>query len=396
MALTAEQQRVVERVDQLTRERIGPRAAEYDQAGQNPVESWRDLWREGYLASAIPRQYGGLGLDMPTYVAVIRTIAQGCASTAMTLHMHSTVMRFIDALATDGQKRRYFDEVVRFGKLFGSWGSEPAVSLSRTLLMETAIRRADGDGWVIDGVKHFCTMALGASYYLVWCALDGEADMGKALLLALVPAETAGLETDGRWNTLGMRATFSPSVTFTRARVGDDAPLGQPGAAIQVGVVESFGLGYAAVYVGVAEAALAFALDYARKRVVKPDNVAVAQDPAVQRHVGELDVHLHAGRLVLEEAAAGWERADMIERGLLANRAKYLATETGLHVTSTVIQVVGGRGAYKDYLAERAFRDVRTATLMPPTIDRMLETIGKSALGLQEGMFRLGSGPQGA
>jgi len=396
MALTPEQARVVERVAQLTRERIAPRAAEYDQAGQNPVESWRDLWREGYLAAAIPPAWGGLGLDMPTYVAVIRTIARGCANTAMTLHMHSTVMRFIDALGADAQKRRYFDEVVRFGRLFGSWGSEPAVSLSRTFLMETAIRRADGDGWIIDGVKHFCTMALGASYYLVWCALDGEADMGKALLLALVPAEAPGLATDGKWNTLGMRATYSPSVTFTRARVGEDATLGRPGSAIQVGVVESFGLGYAAIYVGVAEAALAFAVDYARTRVVKPDNVAVAQDPAVQRHIGELDTQLHAARLVLEEAAARWERADMLERGLLANRAKYLATEAGLHVTSKVIQVVGGRGAYKDYLAERAFRDVRTATLMPPTIDRMLEAIGKSALGLQEGMFRIASGPQGA
>ncbi len=396
MALTPEQARVVERVAQLTRERIAPRAAEYDQAGQNPVESWRDLWREGYLAAAIPPAWGGLGLDMPTYVAVIRTIARGCANTAMTLHMHSTVMRFIDALGADAQKRRYFDEVVRFGRLFGSWGSEPAVSLSRTFLMETAIRRADGDGWIIDGVKHFCTMALGASYYLVWCALDGEADMGKALLLALVPAEAPGLATDGKWNTLGMRATYSPSVTFTRARVGEDATLGRPGSAIQVGVVESFGLGYAAIYIGVAEAALAFAVDYARKRVVKPDNVAVAQDPAVQRHIGELDTQLHAARLVLEAGAERWKRADMLERGLLANRAKYLATEAGLLVTSKVIQVVGGRGAYKDYLAERAFRDVRTATLMPPTIDRMLEAIGKSALGLQEGMFRIASGPQGA
>src|SRR5438128_151766 len=348
--LSTEARHVVERVEQLTRERIAPHAADYDRAGQNPVESWRELWAEGYLAAAIPRAHGGLGLDMPTYVAVIRTIAQGCANTAMTLHMHSTVMRFIDVLGTEAQKRRYFPEVVRFGKLFGSWGSEPAVSLSRTFLMETAIRR-DGDDWVIEGVKHFCTMALGASYYMVWCALDGEADMGKALLQALVPAETAGIATDAKWNTLGMRATFSPSVTFKGVRIGGDATLGRPGSAMQVGVVESFGLGYAAIYVGVAEAALAFALDYARQRRVRPDNIALAQDPTVQRHIGELTAQLHAARLVLEEAAASWADADMVERALLANRAKYLATEAGLSVTSKVIQVVGGRGAYKDYPA---------------------------------------------
>jgi alkylation response protein AidB-like acyl-CoA dehydrogenase len=387
--------RIVETAARLARERLAPRAARYDRDAANPVDSWRDLQAENLLAAAVPVAHGGLGLDMPTYVEVIRALAQGCASTAMTLHMHSTVMRFIAALGTESQQRRYFEEVVRHARMFGSWGSEPAVSLSRTFLMETSLR-AEGDGFVVNGVKHFCTMALGASFAMVWCALDGEADMGKALCLALVPADAAGLATDGVWDTLGMRGTYSPSVTFTGVRVPADAVLGRPGSPTQVGVVESFGLGYAAVYVGIAEAALDFTLDYARKRVVKPENIAVAQDPTVQRHVGGLAVHLDAARLVVRAAAAGWETADVPERGNLANRAKFLATEVGLDVTSKCIQVVGGRGASRDYPVERAFRDVRTATLMPPTMDRMAELVGKSALGLTEGMFRISGGPPAA
>jgi alkylation response protein AidB-like acyl-CoA dehydrogenase len=382
------QRAVVERAERLTRERIAPRANEYDAAAANPIESWRDLWREGFLAGAIPASHGGLGLDMATYIAVIRALARGCASTAMTVHMHSTVMRFIDAVGTAAQKQRYFDEVVRQGKLFGSWGSEPAVSLSRSLLMETVIRH-DGSGYVIDGVKHFCTMALGAAHYMVWCALDGGTDMAKSLQLALVPADAPGITTDGKWDTLGMRATFSPSVTFTGVRVPGDGMLGDPGAAVQVGVIESFALGYAAVYLGIAESALAFALDYAKKRVVKPENIAVAADPTVQRHIGELAAHLDAAALVLADSAARWDDADLAELGPLANRAKYLTTEVGLHVTSKVIQVVGGRGAYKEFPAERAFRDLRTCTLMPPTVDRMLEAIGKSVLGLDTAMFNV-------
>ena len=393
--LSAAQRRVVEQVERLTTSSIAPLAARYDGEGTNPVESWRVLWREGFLGAAIPKAYGGLGLDMPTYAAVIRTIARGCANTAMTVHMHSTVMRFLEALGTEAQKRKYFAEVVRDGTLFGSWGSEPAVSLSRTFLMETTVRRHP-DGWVVDGVKHFCTMALGAGYYLVWCAVDGEPDMSKGLLQVLVPASTPGVETDGKWNTLGMRATFSPSVKLNSCVVAADAALGQPGGAATVGVVESFGLGYAAIYLGIAEAALEFAIDYAKKRIVRPENVPVAQDPTVQRHVGELRAHVDAALLVLAESAADWEQSDMVQRGLLANKAKYLATEVSLDVTSKIIQVVGGRGAYKDYLVERAFRDVRTATLMPPTVDRMLEAIGKSALGIDTPMFRFGSGPQGA
>ena len=387
--LAPAQAAIVERAARITRERIAPRAAEIDRDAKNPVESWRDLWKEGLLAGAVPVPHGGLGLDMPTYIGVIRTVAQGCASTAMTLHMHSTMMRFIEALGTETQQQRWFADVVERGHLFGSWGSEPAVSLSRTFLMETAVR-ADGEHYVVDGVKHFCTMALGASHYMVWCALDGAADMGKALLQVIVPADTPGIATDGKWDTLGMRGTYSPSVTLTNVRVPRDAALGRPGAATQVGVVESFALGYAAVYVGLAEAAFGFAVDYARKRIVKPENVPVANDPTVQRHLGALRVHLDAARLVLDDSAAAWVDADVTERGLLANRAKYLGTEVGLEVTEKVIQVVGGRGAYREFPAERALRDLRTSTLMPPTMDRMIETIGKSALGMTEGMFRVG------
>jgi butyryl-CoA dehydrogenase len=382
------QKAVIDRVDRLTREHIAPRAAEYDAAGANPIDSWRVLARDGFLASCIPTAHGGLGLDMPTYIGVIRTIARGCANTAMTVHMHSTVMRFIDALGTDAQKRRYFAEVVEHGRLFGSWGSEPAVSLSRSFLMETVVRQ-DGDDYVVDGVKHFCTMALGASHYMIWCALEGGTDMGKALLQVLVPADAPGIATDGKWNTLGMRATFSPSVTFTGVRVAKDTALGDPGTALRVGVVESFALGYAAVYAGIAEGALAFAIDYAKQRIVKPENVPVAHDPTVQRHIGELAAHLDAARLVLTDTAERWEAADVQERGVLGNKAKYIATEVGLAVTSKVIQVVGGRGAYKDFPAERAFRDLRTSTLMPPTVDRMLEGIGKNVLGIDGGMFRV-------
>ena len=382
---------IVERAARLTREKIAPRAATYDRDAVNPVESWRDLWQEGLLAAAVPRAHGGLGVDMPTYVAMIRAIAEGCASTAMTLHMHSTVLRFIAELGTDAQLRRYFDEVVRHGKLFGSWGSEPAVSLSRTFLMETAIR-PDGDDFVVDGIKYFCTMALGASYYMIWCALEGGGEIGKSLTLAVVPAATPGIVTDGKWNTLGMRGTYSPSVTLTGVRVPADALLGGSGQALGVGVVEGFGLGYAAIYLGIAEGSLHFAVDYARKRIVRPENVPVANDPTVQRHIGDLRVHLDAARYVLEHSAEDWESADPVGRGVLANKAKYLATETALEVTSKVIQVVGGRGAYRDYPAERALRDVRTSTLMPPTVDRMLEAIGKSALGLDTPMFNVDYG----
>jgi alkylation response protein AidB-like acyl-CoA dehydrogenase len=390
--VTPAQQAVVERVAQLTRTNIAPRAAHYDAIAANPVASWRDLWAEGFLAMAIPQPYGGLGLDMPTYLAAIETLASGCANTAMTVHMHSTVHRFLDALGTPAQKTRYFAETVERCKMFGSWGSEPSVSLSRAFLMETAIRPVNG-GYRIDGVKHFCTMQGGASYYMVWGALDGLSDMSKALLQALVPAETPGMRTDGCWNPMGMRATFSPSVVFEHCVVPADAVLGRPGRAIQVGVVESFALGYAAIYLGIARSALEYATQYCQMKVFRPENVPIAHDAAIQRHIAEMAVALEAARLLLYQAAAQWEEADVPTRGLLANKAKYLATQAGLQVTTTAMQIVGGRSALKELPVERAYRDLRTCTLMPPTVDRMLEAVGKAALGVEVQMFNLGAAP---
>ncbi len=153
---------------------------------------------------------------------------------------------------------------------------------------------------------------------MIWCALDGGTDMAKSLQLALVNADAAGIATDGKWDTLGMRATFSPSVTFTGVRVPADGMLGDPGAAIQVGVIESFALGYAAVYLGIAESALAFALDYAKKRVVKPENIAVAADPdrpAPRRRAGGASRRGRAGpgrfgrSLGRRGARASWARS---------------------------------------------------------------------------------------
>ena len=215
--------------------------------------------------------------------------------------------------------------------------------------------------------------------------------MSKALLQVLVPADAPGIATDGKWDTLGMRATFSPSVTFTGVRVPKDARLGDPGAGAPGGRGREL---RARLRRGVPRAsrrrALAFAIDYAKKRIVKPENIPVAHDPAVQRHIGELAAHLDGALLVLADyrRALGGRRPGGARRRS-RNQAKYLATEVGLAVTSKVIQVVGGRGAYKDFPAERAFRDLRTSTLMPPTVDRMLEGIGKSALGIEGGMFKI-------
>jgi len=184
-----------------------------------------------------------------------------------------------------------------------------------------------------------------------------------------------------------MRATVSPSVEFANCFVKQDLILGQPGDGLKVGQIEGFGLGYAAIYLGAATAALEFATEYCKTTQFRPNPTPIADDPTIQRHLGEMSIQLEAARQVLYQSATQWAAADVPTRGLLAAKAKYLCTEAALLTISKAIQVMGGRSARRSLPVERLFRDVRTATLMPPNVDTMLVSIGKGQLGLGEALF---------
>ena len=99
---------------------------------------------------------------------------------------------------------------------------------------------------------------------------------------------------------------------------------------------------------------------------------------------------LESARWVLYSSAIRWEEdADPIRRAILAARAKYLATQAALMVTSKTLQLAGGRVAHRRYPLERIYRDVRTCTLMPPNADRSLEIVGRSELGLTDDLLVL-------
>ena len=364
---------------------LAPRAAQYDAQGTHPVESWRDVWRNGLLAMGIPSRFGGLELDMLTYIKAVELLASGCTNTGMTVHMHSTVTRFIDALASEEQKRFYFREVVEDGKLFGSWGSEPETRGGTAMRLTTIVPQ--NGGFVINGLKHFCTMSGGAHRYMIHCS-SGVGGALESQWLALLPHDAPGIEQAGEWDTLGMRATVSPAMRLNNCFVGPDAPLGLPGDAPRTGVTQGFGLGFAAVYLGAAQAALDFIREFAKAQTFEPDPAPIAESLVVQRAVAEMSMSMEGARLALYDSAAHWAEAGPAERAFLAARAKYLATLASLEVTSKAIQVAGGRSAHKRMPLERLYRDVRTSTLMPPNLERCLEIVGRTELGLDASLYR--------
>lgn len=384
--LNKDQLELVTKAERIARECLAPRAHEVDASATNPKESWNDVWQNGLLTLGIPKEHGGLELDMLTYIMVIEKLAGGCTNTGMTVHMHSTVMRFIEALCTGKQKSAYYPEVVEEGRLFGSWGSEPETR-GGTAMRYTTIT-PEGEGYVINGIKHFCTMAGGAHRYMIHCNAQNTTDPLGSQQLALIPHDVAGLSQLDEWDTLGMRGTVSPSMKLDKCVVPKDAALGEPGQSAKSGVTQGFSLGFAAVYIGAAQAALDCTKDFCLNQTFAPDPGRVADGLVVQRTIAEMSMAITSARQALYDSASRWEGKTPNQRAVFGARAKYLATNASLEVTSKAMQIAGGRSAHKRMPLERIFRDIRTSTLMPPNLDRCLELIGRDEFDMDTPLNR--------
>ena len=378
--LGAEAQALVEQVRTLSRERFAPRAARYDAESVFPSENYADLRAAGLLGLSIPVAYGGRGAGSLTYALCLLEMAKGCSATALTFNMHATVLTFIAALATEEQKRRYFAEVVREGKLMASITSEPESSFRDKFVLQTVFRPVTG-GYQVSGVKQFCSLGESADYYFVSGMREGSASAREGLLSALIRRTDPGVKIEGTWNAMGMRGTVSHTIRY-ETFVDESQVIGPPAGLFGIDL-SGFALGYSATYLGIGEAALDYIMEFVTTKTIRPSTVPLSHHPVTQRTIGELATAVRAARLLLYEAARIRDRGDRAGAMLAVNQSKYLSAETGAMVTERAIRLAGGRGILKDMPLERWHRDAMAGPVMPPSSDRCLETVGKVLCGLE-------------
>jgi alkylation response protein AidB-like acyl-CoA dehydrogenase len=378
--LTDEQRRVVDRVATLSRERFAPRAARYDAESSFPYENYADLHAAGLNALTVPREYGGVDADAVTYVHALREIAKGCSATALTFNMHSTVVTFLTALGTEEQKRRYFDEVVGRGARIASITSEPEQSFRDKFVLNTVFHQTDG-GYRVAGVKQFCSLGEAADYFFITGILEGTTAAREGVVSAMIPSRDAGVKIEGTWNAVGMRGTISHTIRYDCA-VDRANVIGRPGQYLTIDL-QGFALGYAAVYLGIGEAAFEFMTEYARTKTQRPSAEPMSHHPLVQRTVAEVGTQIRAAGLLLHEAACIKMTGDREATMLAVNQAKTYCADVGLMATERALRLAGGRGILKELPLERWHRDALAGPVMPPANDRCLETAGKLLCGLR-------------
>jgi hypothetical protein len=378
--LTDAQRSIIDRAATLGRERFAPRAARYDAESSFPYENYADLRAAGLLALAVPAEYGGVGADPVAYAHALREIAKGCAATGLTFNMHSTVTSFIAALGTEAQKRRYFTDIVERGKLVASITSEPDQSFRDKAVLRTVFRRVEG-GYHVAGVKQFCSLGDAADYYFLTGMVEGTSRAADGAISAMIPRTDASVKVESIWNATGMRGTISHTIRYDSTVDAADV-IGAPGQFLTLDL-SGFALGYAAVYLGIGEAAFEFMVEYARTKTQRPSLEPMSHHPLVQRAVAETGTAIRAARLLLHDAARLRLTGDKEATMLAVNQAKAYAADVGLAATERALRLAGGRGILKDLPLERWHRDALAGPVMPPANDRCLETAGKLLCGLR-------------
>jgi alkylation response protein AidB-like acyl-CoA dehydrogenase len=385
--IACDRQALVDRVRELAQEKFAPRAADYDLAAAFPAEDFADLFDAGLIAPVVPAEYGGLGLgpyrgDVFTLWMMTKEIAKADLSLARCWEGHVNSLVLLDGMANDEQKARWFKSVVERGDKWVAWSGEPqARAPGETRRFGTYVEKVEG-GYTVSGNKVFSTSAGGAEWAILLVNTAGPGGVRHATaesletqLLMACDLSDPTVEIDGSWwDPIGMRATVSYLVNFRQTFIPDENLIGYPGQYIKEGWQTCFIPHYAATFLGAAEAAYDYAVEY-----VTTQNKSA--DPYVQHHVGQMSVNVETAHLWLRHVARLWETGKYAEAQVAGSRARHVVEHLAEETVKHCIRACGARCLNRPSALERIYRDL-SFYVRHDNDDHILAMIGKSVLGL--------------
>jgi alkylation response protein AidB-like acyl-CoA dehydrogenase len=370
-------------------ERCAQRAAAYDRENRFFFEDFEELREAKFLLSAVPKEFGGLGLTLVEICQEQRRLARRSAPTALATNMHLLATGVAADLWRKGDKSQAWmlEEAAR-GATFAYGYSESGNDLE-VLYAAGKAERVDG-GYRFFGHKHFGSLTPVWNWLKIY-GLDRTDPDDPKIVHAVMARETAGYRIVETWDTLGMRATASQDTVLDGAFVPDRHVIRvtKPGFAgaddFVLGIFGRFEPAIANIYIGLAERAR----DLAIERIKKKNSVAemtrsMAYHPEVQHAIADIVIELdgmiaHADRIA-EDWTNGVEHGALWPAKLVA--AKYHCVEGAFRAVDLAMDVSGGRGMFKGDELERLYRDARCGRFHPANAMTVHEVVGKSALGV--------------
>jgi alkylation response protein AidB-like acyl-CoA dehydrogenase len=369
-------------------DRCARRAPDYDRENRFFFEDLAELQESGFLLTAVPKEFGGLGLTCSEVCREQRRLARRSAPTALAINMHLGATGIAaDLYRKNDQSQAWILEEARNGAIFAFGYSESGNDLE-ALYASSRAERVDG-GYRFYGHRHFGSLSPVWNWLHTYGVDASDPDDPK-MVFGVIARDAPGYRIVENWDTLGMRATQSHDTVLEGVFVPNEhiIRVGKPGfAGADLFILTLFGRmepQFANIYVGLAERACELAIDRVKKKTSVAMTRSMAYHPEVQHTIARMFIELEAMIAQVERVADDWT-GDVDHGGLWPAKlvaAKYCCVEGAYRVADLALEVSGGRGMFRGDELERIYRDARCGRFHPANSMVVHEVVGKSALGV--------------
>jgi len=347
----------------IAHEKVLPKRQELDERGEFPHELIKEIAQADLFRVFIPEEYDGLGGGCLEMCIATEELSRTCAGVAVSYAASALGAFPLLLFGTEEQKKKYLPRVAS-GEILCAYGlTEPNAGSDAAAIETTA--REDGDNYILNGTKIFCTNGGEADLYMIIAMTDKSRGARGATAL-LVEKNTPGFSFGKKEDKLGIRASATRELIFEDVSVPKNNVIGRPGMGFIVAMktFDTTRPGIGAQAVGIAQGALDAALEYASQR--KQFGQTITSFQAIQHTLADMAIQTEAARGLVYNAAR------LIDSGaksvsLYSAMAKTFASDVAMKVTVDAVQIFGGYGYMKDYPVEKMMRDAKITQIYEGT-----------------------------
>jgi alkylation response protein AidB-like acyl-CoA dehydrogenase len=303
----------------------------------------------------VPAELEGGGLDTVSYAIALEEVSRVDGSHGLIMAAHNSLCTGNIMIAgTKEQRQRYVPDLAT-GRKLGAWALTEPGSGSDAAAMTTEAR-LDGEEWVLNGTKNFCTNAPVAGTFVI-IAITDRAKGNHGISAYVVDKGNPGLRIGKVESKLGMRGSATSQVLLEDCRVPKEDLLGELnyGFTNALRTLDGGRISIGALGVGIAQGAFEESVAYAKER--QQFGRPIADFQGIQWKLADMAMRTEAARMLVYHAA--WLKDQGRPHKMEAAMGKLYASEAAMWVTTQGIQVHGGYGYIKDYPVERMFRDAK-------------------------------------
>lgn len=358
-------------VDRFILERVEPSARQIDESGEFPTALYREAAELGLFALAMPKAQGGLEARLLAQFFVTERLSRSSPVFGLIVSTCPDSLVALRLAGSETLKSEILSKAATGDLLPALSLSEPSGGSDLAALKTTAT--LDGDDYVLNGTKAWCTHASIAHVITVFAKTDPQAGI-RGLSAFLVPTNSPGLTVVRNERLVGLRGAPTSQMTLSNVRVPTGNRIGAEGEGSRLArwTLDEARLSAAAQGLGVAHRCLVEAIGYARERQAfgKP----IIEHQGIEFPLAQLATDIAAARELWVKAILLLERGRTPTAGMYASMAKNACTDVGMRTTLEAIQVFGAAGLSRDLPLERFMRDAKAFQIFdgPTQIQNMI------------------------